>query len=139
MDCFSAERFPKALKQLLQNPKLVAVAVNISADAPRLRALGVNLKNMVEIMEMAKQYEPKHSEGFGMQKLCSRLLNLYVDKFGQQADWSGMQDSIDLKRYAALDAYLHWKLHSQLTKLLAAGKDNGAIPAGYSEGDRVQV
>jgi len=46
MGCVSPSSFPQKLKQLLENPRLVPVAVNISADAPRLEALGVHLREL---------------------------------------------------------------------------------------------
>ena len=76
-------------------------------------------------MELGKQVHPSHPKGYGMQKLCHRHLDLYVDKFGQNADWRQMQHCDDLKQYAALDPYLHLKLYECLSKLIDAGQATG--------------
>jgi hypothetical protein len=54
---------------------------------------------------LGRQLQPNHSHGYGMQKLCARLLSLYVDKFGQSADWRQMKNIDEIKEYAA-----HWIL-----------------------------
>lgn len=80
MDCFAAERFPNALKTMLENPKVVPVGVNVSVDTASLADLGVHVKTRVDMRQQANLCEPKHNDGHGMQKLCSRMLNLHVDK-----------------------------------------------------------
>lgn len=45
-------------------------------------------------------------------------LNLHVDKFGQGADWTTMANNPELSQCVALDAYLHWRPHKELTELL---------------------
>ena len=107
MGCTSPLSFPKKMKLLLENPRLVPVAVNISADVPRLTAFGVHFERGVDVIHLAKQYEPKGSKGFGMSKLVPRYLKMQVEKTNQIADWMLMSKSLELKRYAALDAYLH--------------------------------
>ena len=140
MNCFSKEEFPTALRQLLEHPKLIPVAVNISFDATRLEALGVRFERRVELMELGKQLQPGHKRGYGMQKMCDRILNLYVDKFGQNADWRQMKDSPELQQYAALDTYLHLLLHNKLTNLIAEGRRNGSLPIdNFTHGQKVKL
>lgn len=75
-----------------------------------------------------------------MQKLCPRVLNQYVDTFGRKADLTTMRTNPNLSQYVALDAYLHWKLHKELTKLIEAKRDNRPLESGaYNPGDRVQL
>ena len=88
------------------------------------------------MIHLAKQYEPKGSKGFGMSKLVPRYLKMQVDKTNQLADWTLMSKSPELKRYAALDAYLHLKLFSVLTKLIS---DENAHITEYTPDARVQL
>lgn len=126
MGAWSSQRFPQAVAALLQNPRLIPAMVNASFDLKRFRDLGINIARAIEIMELAKQLQPNHPHGYGMQKLCARLLHLHVDKFGQNADWRQMKSSPELQQYAALDPFLHRMLHIQLTKLLSTEREKNA-------------
>ena len=140
MGILTAADFPVSLKRIMENPKLIPTAVNVTFDIPRLDALGVKLSRGIEIMELGKQLEPNHQQGYGMQKLCSRLLSLYVDKFGQNSDWRTMKDCADLKEYAALDPYLHLQLYSTLKLLISDARSTGQLPiTSLTQGRNVQL
>ena len=51
-----------------------------------------------------------------------------------------MKDNPDLRQCATLDACLHWKLHTELTKLVKAKRDHRSTKAsGAKAGDGVQL
>jgi hypothetical protein len=139
MGVFFPDDVPKELRELLENKKLVPVAVNAPADLSRLRSLGVDLKRAVEIMDLAKHLQREHPDGYGMQALCARFLSVHVDKSNQKADWRLMKTSKDLRQYAALDPYLHRVLHARLLQLISDGRENGSleIAQGTSVGRKV--
>ena len=128
MGIFSAKDFPEHLKTLLELPSLVPVAVNVGHDTTRLNALGVEFcSDPREIMDVAKMLEPNHPEGYGMQKLCSRILNLCVDKFGQNADYGISSLSNDLAHCCALDAHLHLVLYNSIMTKIQEAQDAGRL------------
>lgn len=53
IDCFSAERFSRSLKTLLETPKMVPVGVNVSVNTARLGDLGVRVQTKVDISQPA--------------------------------------------------------------------------------------
>lgn len=138
MGCYSKDDFPSAMKALLENPKLIPVAVNISFDAPRLKDLGVSFVKRIELMELGKQLEPNHGRAYGMKAMVGRILGMYVDKSCQIADWREMSSRNDLKHYAALDAYLHLRLYHEITRRLSLGEGSGNV-SQFTAGQKVKL
>ena len=135
MGVFEEQNFPQRLKMLLSNKRLIPVAVNVSGDANRLRKLGVSIDRQVELKTLAKSLDSNNPEGYGLRVMCSRILNLHVDKTHQTSDWSTMKDRNELKEYAALDAYLHLVLYAKLKALLDKKEKSGST----SKGQRVNL
>ena len=123
MNVFSKADFPPKLKALLELPRLIPVAVQIAHDISRLENLGVKPGKFVELIDLAKELEPSHNEGYGMHRLGQRILGLYIDKFAQKADWTVVTD--ELLVYAALDAHIHLLLYQKMQQQLQERRDNG--------------
>jgi hypothetical protein len=114
MGVFEEDQFPQSLKQVLELKSMVPVAVNIGYDTSRLETLGVKFgSDPREIMDVAKTLQPSHPSGYGLQKLADCVLGLYVDKFGQNADYSWILSN-ELAHYCALDAHLHLLLYTTI-------------------------
>lgn len=141
MSCFDSTDFPQALKLLLQNPRMMPVAVNIAYDCKRLEDLGVTFRRRVELMDLGKELHLGRRDGYGLKSMCKRVLNLYVDKEHQRSDWREMKDNKDLQKYAALDCYLHLSLFQELTNSIALGRSRGDLPITrqYTLGQRVKL
>jgi hypothetical protein len=68
MGALIAASFPKQLRKLLQNRKVIPV----SYDIKRLEKLGVAVVQSLELMDLAKQHVGGHAQGYGMKALCGR-------------------------------------------------------------------
>jgi hypothetical protein len=140
-DTFS-EDLP-ALKTLLELPSIMPIGVNIAGDVARLRKqLGINITKMIDLGLLAQQHRADEAEGYGMRALCMRYLQLWVDKQGQDADYSETPLPTHLAEYAALDALLSLQLYHIISALLAQSPESQvgpltAVSAELSFGNRV--
>jgi hypothetical protein len=128
----------------LEEKSLIACAVQIGNDLSRLRALGVNVKRRIELMQLARLHDPDQPEGTGVQALTRRYLRMNVDKFGQSYvnDYSAENLDRHLLNYAALDARLHLKLYQAISTLVASKTGNGGVieaPDSLSEGTQARL
>jgi len=120
MGAFTAASFPAVLKNLLELPQLTAVGVKVSGDVDRLGALGVRVKNFVDVGELAKGHVSNAPKGYGMQALAARYLELHVDKQLQDADWKQDPLPVEQVEYAALDAILSLQLYLKISPLVVS-------------------
>jgi hypothetical protein len=60
MQVSGKDEFPVKVKALLEVKRLLPVALQIGGDVNQLIALGVNVVNSVEIMDLAKEIKPGH-------------------------------------------------------------------------------
>jgi hypothetical protein len=66
MQVSGKDEFPVKVKALLEVKRLLPVALQIGGDVNQLIALGVNVVNSVEIMDLAKEIKPRPKRGYGM-------------------------------------------------------------------------
>jgi hypothetical protein len=66
------------VKALLEVKRLLPVVVQIGGNVNWLKALGVNVVDSVEIMDLAKEIKPGHKWGYGVKSLCAHFLKLVL-------------------------------------------------------------
>lgn len=73
-----------------------------------------------------------------MKAMAGRILGVCADKSCHIADWRELPSRDDLKQYATLDAYLHLRLHKEITRRLALGAGNGDLRQ-FTNGQKVKL
>ena len=106
MGVFTKDDFPKILKLILENYSLACAGRNAEDDCTRLIKLGVNIKNQVELRNLALNYDlsisAKGEKSFS--NLCRVQLKLELPKTHQLVDYSTIHSSSYIIENAALDA-----------------------------------
>ncbi|XP_075262759.1 uncharacterized protein LOC142354370 [Convolutriloba macropyga] len=110
--------FPVELKRLIENPQIVKTGVNVRGDIYRLQRQ-LNLSNkgsdVIDLGEMANKVL-KCNQTWSLDRLCVHLSNRQLPKTEsiRCSQWSEFNLSSDQIKYAALDAYVSWKLYCDL-------------------------
>lgn len=125
------EKLPN-LKTILTNKKMIPVAVNVTYDVNQLDELGLHFESYIDVMNTARELEPSHREGFGLQALCRRYLQCHVRKELQKSDWERPLTA-EMGHYAALDAFLHLFLFENLQNKIHYAQRNGQLPISASQ------
>eukprot|EP00978_Attheya_sp_CCMP212_P001889 scaffold3902_cov53-Attheya_sp.AAC.8 len=130
------------MKQFFEHKELLFVGVSAGTDASRLRGLGINIEEWIELGAYARKLDPALSKT-KLSFLSETFLHVAVDKSGQNANWNQNPLPPDLIRYAAIDAILHRLLYVELTRLM---QEKGIVdgrgfiepPQGLHEGSVVE-
>jgi hypothetical protein len=134
--------FPNMLQRLLQLKCIVACGSQIGRDCSRLEKIQVNIDRRLDLKQAVIRHNSEQPHGTGLQGLSRQYLQLHVDKFGQQEDWSicPFESGGDLIKYATLDAHLSLKLGEEVTRLLLQ-RPGGMIetPAGLTVGQKLDL
>jgi hypothetical protein len=136
-----AEHCP-SMKSFFELPNMIPVGRNVAVDIARLNALGIVVKEWVELRPMALRFDPKMKTGLANLSEC--FLGITMDKFGQKADWQvSPKIPLQLVRYGVLDAVIsRLLLPSIRQKLRKLGKidDQNVIeaPLGLQAGTIVE-
>ena len=136
-DIYAMKAFPHWLKKILEDGRLIPCGRQIGGDLNRLlKGHGINVKQRLEIGQIAKTYEDGGSTG--VKPLAERILNVtLVDKeTGQSTDYeresSSRQPNEETLRYAATDALVHRLLASQLLQLVSAKLEGARQPQEFN-------
>ena len=130
----SSEKFQELLptvKSVLKNAKMEPVAVNITYDVNQLEGLGIHFKSFIDVRNTAKELEPNHTKGYGIQALCRRFLGYHVEKELQTTNWAAKLTN-QMAHYAALDAFMHLFLYETLQKKIYDAEQQGRLPINPS-------
>jgi len=117
------QNFPMAVRQMLLRDNFVPTGRAIGTDVSRLRdTMGVNIKCWIELRSLALTVLPTLT-ATGLQDLVRVVLKANLDKEGQYGDYSRVPLPLDLKIYAALDAYVSRRIYEILSSKLPAHSD----------------
>jgi hypothetical protein len=78
MKVYGKDNFLVKVKALLEVKRLLPVVVQIGGDVNRLIALGINVVNSVEIMDLAKEIKSGHKQGYGVKPHCAHFRKVGV-------------------------------------------------------------
>ena len=109
---------PKALKGLVENPRVLKTGVNIRNDIHRLQRqfdIASNGTDLIELSELANNVL-NSSQTWSLDRLCEHILQkqLPKDHVTRCSRWSNFSLNSDQISYAATDAYVSWKLYFSL-------------------------
>jgi ribonuclease D len=108
-------QFPKRLRQLLSNPKIVKAGVALDYDVRELNRLTpFEPAGFVDVGELAKK---AGCMNHGLRGLAALLLEFRVTKKSQTSNWSQRVLTSAQIRYAATDAWVGRELYFRLEQL----------------------
>ena len=113
--------FPTGLREIVENAKFIKTGVNVSGDVFRLQRQ-FNLSNVgsdVKDLEMMANKVLKSNQNWSLDRLCLHVLNKQLPKTQsiRCGNWSDFSLSAEQIKYAALDAYVSWKLYNCLENM----------------------
>ena len=115
--------FPKLLKDLLENPHILKVGLNVMEDADRLFAdFAIETQGCADIRDLPihRLCQPR-----GLAGLAALFLGIRISKKEQTSNWEAPRLTAAQIRYAALDAYLSREIY--LAMYQQCLNDNRAI------------
>lgn len=118
------EDFPSDLKSLLENKHLVPTGRQVGIDVKRLKNLGVNIDQWLELRGLALR-DNADIEGTSLNQLSKRYLGYAINKFGQTEDWSRNPLPNHLIQYAAVDALVSRLVAEEILRLITKKKSDG--------------
>jgi len=92
------------LEALLGDRAVVKVIHNASFERRVLGRLGIEIRNVVDTLQLSRQLRADAEGGHSLKAVCSRELGLTLDKSQQTSDWTRRPLTARQEAYAALDA-----------------------------------
>jgi len=110
--------FPADVRRMLLHENFLPTGRAIGTDVSRIRnTMGVEIKCWIELRALALAVFPTLT-ATGLQDLVRVVLKANLDKEGQHGDYSKVPLPMDLKLYAALDAYVSRRIYEILSSKL---------------------
>lgn len=100
---------PDDLIDLLSDPEMFKVGVNVNNDANKLfNEFGISCESCLDLRYLYRECDPdRKSQGLGLKNMSMELLGMVLDKNPKviHSNWDASELSPDQIRYAALDAF----------------------------------
>ncbi|XP_078375929.1 uncharacterized protein LOC144659393 [Oculina patagonica] len=116
---------PSLLKSILNDDNIIKVGSGISQDFKKLkRDTGLICKGMVDTQKMAKSLGAKASQKLGLKALADRFLGMNLEKPTSiaRSNWENYPLTIRQIHYAALDAWIGFKLYQHMKLMNSHGQ-----------------
>ncbi|KAL9416915.1 hypothetical protein AB3S75_039990 [Citrus x aurantiifolia] len=118
------DRMPQSLVDFLENDKFTFVGKGIENDANKLyQDYGLNVARTMDVADMAAaKYDDEELKRFGLKRLVLKFLHVEMEKSKRitLSKWDVNKLSKQQIRYAAIDAFVSFKLAIELKKEIIA-------------------
>jgi hypothetical protein len=116
---------PRYLVDILADQNILKVGCGIRTDVVKLlRDTGLQCKGVVDLVDLAARSGYSKEHGQGLKKLANSVLGIEMNKPKkvQLSNWETLPLTRGQIRYAALDAWIGIKLHSQMRKKMKSSQ-----------------